>query len=105
MLTSIDGYANLLSIILSNKRSEEIQEELISLVGFENLELCGQLIEKRELIQDQCRGIEENLKKEKSASNYKPKNFDVSRPGVGVSVEHVQVRGKGKHRKVVQQVN
>ena len=78
---------------------------LISLVGFENLELCGQLIEKRELIQEQCRSIEENLKKEKSASNYKPKNFDVSRPGVGVSVEHVQVRGKGKHRKVVQQVS
>ena len=53
------------------------------------------------MIQEQCRSIEENLKKEKSASNYKPKNFDVSRPGVGVSVEHVQVRGKGKHRKVV----
>ena len=57
------------------------------------------------MIQEQCRSIEENLKKEKSASNYKPKNFDVSRPGVGVSVEHVQVRGKGKHRKVVQQVS
>ncbi len=45
--------------------------------------------------------MEENLKEEKNAANYKPKNFDVNRPGVGVTVEHVQMRGKGKHRKAV----
>ena len=42
----------MLSVILSNKRNEEIQEELMDLVGFENIELCSQLIEKRELIQE-----------------------------------------------------
>lgn len=50
LLNTIDGYANLLSIILSSKKSEEIQEELLSLVGFENIEMCTQLIEKRDLI-------------------------------------------------------
>ena len=66
LLNTIDGYANLLSIILSSKKSEEIQEELLSLVGFENIEMCTQLIEKRDLIQEQCRGIEETLKAEKA---------------------------------------
>lgn len=101
LLTTIDGYASLLSIILSNKRSEEIQEELITLVGFENIELCQQLIEKREIIQEQCKGIEEGLRKEKAQQDYRGKNFDVSRPGVGVSVEHVRVRGRGRHGKPV----
>lgn len=84
-MNTIDAYASLLSIILSSRKSEEIQEELINLVGFENIELCLQLIERRELIQEQCKGVEETLKQEKNASNYKPKNFDVNRP-VGVTV-------------------
>ena len=70
ILNSIDGYANLLSVILSKQKNEEIQEELISLVGFENIELSMQLIEKRELIQQQCRDIEEKIKAEKNASGY-----------------------------------
>ena len=86
LLSTIDGCANLLSIILSNKRAEEIQDELLSLVGFENIELCQELIQKRDLIQEQCKNIEENLKKEKQAQDYRPKNFDVNRPGVGVTV-------------------
>ena len=90
-----------MAIVLSNKRSEEIQEEIIDLVGFENFELVSQLIERRELIQEQCKGIEEHLKAEKNASSYKPKNYDVNRPGIGVSVEIVHVKGKGKNRKAV----
>ena len=40
--------------------------ELMDLVGDANFELCLQLIEKREIIQEQCRGIEEKLKVEKN---------------------------------------
>ena len=36
---SVDGYATLLTSILSNKRSEEIQSELMDLVG-DDFELC-----------------------------------------------------------------
>lgn len=96
LLNSLDGYASLLSVILSNKRNEEIQEELMDLVGFQNIDLCGKLIEKREIIQEQCRDIETDLKSERTASSYKPKNMDVNRPGVGISVEHKQVKKKGK---------
>ena len=53
-------------MILSNKRAEEIQMELMDLVGDANFELCLKLIEKREIIQEQCRGIEEKLKVEKN---------------------------------------
>jgi len=67
-------------------------------VGFENIELCENLIEKRALIQEQCKGIEENLKQEKSSRDYKPHNFEFSKPQVGVTVEHVQVRA-GKNGK------
>jgi len=41
-----------LNIILSNKKNEEIQEELLDLVGFQNLELLEQLLDKRELIKE-----------------------------------------------------
>ena len=74
---------------------------MIELAGFENLELCSQLIEKRELIQDQCRNLEENMKQEKNTSSYKPKNMDVNAPRIGVSVEIVHVKGKGKNRRPV----
>jgi hypothetical protein len=50
VLNSTDAYANLLSIILTTKRNEEIQEELLDLVGFDNLELLTQLLEKRAFI-------------------------------------------------------
>lgn len=46
--------------------------------------------------------MEETIKKDKNATNYKPKNFDVNRPGIGVTVEHVTSKsGKGKNRKFV----
>ena len=39
LLNSTDAYANLLSILLSPKKNEEISEELLDLVGFHNFEL------------------------------------------------------------------
>jgi len=39
VLNSTDAYANLLSIVLTTKKNEEIQEELFDLVGCDNLEL------------------------------------------------------------------
>jgi hypothetical protein len=53
-LNSTDAYANLLQIVLSNKKDEEIQNELLDLVGFENFELLSQLIEKRTFIKEYC---------------------------------------------------
>ena len=95
VLNSIDGYANLLSIVLSQKKNEEIQEELLDLVGVHNFELLSQLIEKRDLIKEQCKSIEENLKKEKAHETYRPKNFDVGVNKVGVQVD-IQTGTGGK---------
>jgi hypothetical protein len=39
VLNSTDAYANLLHIILCSKKNEEIQDELLDLVGFDNFEL------------------------------------------------------------------
>lgn len=39
LLNSTDAYANLLTIILSPKKNEEISEDLLDLVGFHNFEL------------------------------------------------------------------
>ena len=52
VLNSTDAYANLLSIVLTTKKNEEIQEELLDLVGYDNLELLTQLLEKRAFIQE-----------------------------------------------------
>jgi hypothetical protein len=38
-LNNADAYVNLLNIITTNKKNEEIQEELLDLVGFHNFEL------------------------------------------------------------------
>ena len=95
-MNTLDGYSSVLSVILSSKGNEEIGGELTDLLGFENFDLISMLIEKRDIIQDQCRAIEENLKTEKSAQNYQQKNRDVNRPGIGVNVQIVnQKRGKG----------
>ena len=39
ILNSTDAYANLLQIVLNNKKNEEIQDELFELVGYSNFEL------------------------------------------------------------------
>ena len=51
VLNSTDAYANLLNIVLSTKKNEEIQEELLDLVGYDNFELLTYLLEKRAFIQ------------------------------------------------------
>lgn len=54
-MSTTDAYANLLTIIVSPKKNEEIQEELLELVGFHNFEMLGMFIEKRDLIKEYCR--------------------------------------------------
>ena len=63
ILNTIDGYASLLNVLLSQKKNEEIQDEIMGLVGDHNFEMVFALFEKRDLIKEQCRSIEENLKK------------------------------------------
>jgi hypothetical protein len=60
-LNSTDAYANLLQIVLSTKKNEEIQDELLDLVGFENFELLSQLLEKRSFIQEYCGQVQSKL--------------------------------------------
>lgn len=37
-LNTADAYVNLLNLLLSNKKNDEITEDLINLVGFHNFE-------------------------------------------------------------------
>jgi hypothetical protein len=41
VLGSVDAYANLLSIVMSPKANEELEDELLNLVGFHNLDLLA----------------------------------------------------------------
>ncbi len=66
VLTSAHAYVNLLNILLANKKNEEIQEDLLNLVGFHNFELLEQLIGKRDMIKEQCKGINEKIDTEKA---------------------------------------
>jgi hypothetical protein len=61
ILNSTDAYANLLQIVLNNKKNEEIQDELFELVGYSNFELLEQLMEKRDFIKEYCGQITEKL--------------------------------------------
>ena len=64
-LNTADAYVNLLNILLTPKKSEEIQEDLLSLVGFHNFELLEKLIERRDIIKEQCKGILEKMQVDK----------------------------------------
>ena len=88
VLNSTDAYANLLSIMLTTKKNEEIQEELLDLVGYDNLELLSQLLEKRAFIQEYCGQVQARIQSDKAKNDaYKGKNFDLPRGNIGVSVE------------------
>lgn len=60
-LNTPHAVVNLLNILLTQKKPEEIQGELLDLVGFHNFELLEKLIEKRDIIKEQCKGINEKL--------------------------------------------
>ncbi len=64
-LNNADAYVNLLNIVLTSKRNEEIQEELLDLVGYHNFELLEKLLDKRDYIKDQCKLINEKMQNEK----------------------------------------
>lgn len=103
LLNSTDAYANLLNIILSAKKNDDISEDLLDLVGFHNFELLQQLLEKREFIKDYCKICEETLKKERQSDNYKP-NYSISAPNKQAFLVEHTVSTKGKHGKKKQVV-
>jgi hypothetical protein len=93
VLNNNDAYANLLQLLLSRKLNDELQEDLVELVGFEHLLLIEDLLAKREFIQDYCGKL---LKEKEQVGGTKgPKTYD-SRPQVGVSVSWGKNSKKGK---------
>ena len=64
-------------------------------MGFHNFELLEKLIEKREIIKEQCKGINEKLSQQSQANNYKGKNMDHA-PGSSVTVTYKTGGKKGK---------
>ena len=76
LINNIDAFANLLNIVTSNKKDEEIQGELLDLVGFHNFELLEAIMRKRQYIKEHIKNLNERLQTEKTASiNYKGKNM------------------------------
>lgn len=63
-LHSADSYINLLNIVISQKTNEEIQEELLDLVGYHNFTLLEQLMNKREQIKIYCKACTDKMKDE-----------------------------------------
>jgi hypothetical protein len=70
VLNSVDAHAELLGIIISAKSNEEIQFDLFELVGENNFQLMTELMQKRDIIKQQCTSISDRLKKEKAAEGH-----------------------------------
>jgi hypothetical protein len=88
-LNTADAFVNLLNIILTPKKNEEIQEDLLSLVGYHNFEFLEKLIERREIIKEQCKGILEKMQVEKQGTDYRGKNMDIiSGPSSSVTIQY-----------------
>jgi hypothetical protein len=89
----------LLNIITSKKSDEEIQQELMDIVGWHNFNLCQQLIEHRGDIKVYVDNQNEKLAEEKrqNSQSYQGKNTAPLGPGISVQVEYK--RGKGKKPK------
>ena len=87
-LHTADSYVTLLNIVISQKTNEEIQEELLDLVGFHNFALLEHLINKREAIKTYCAALTEALKDEKvsGGNQYRGKNMNTAPVSIGVSV-------------------
>jgi hypothetical protein len=87
-LHTADAYINLLNIVTSQKTNEEIQEELLDLVGFHNFPLLEHLINKRDAIKTYCAALSDALKDEKVSGKdqYRGKNMNMAPVSIGVSV-------------------
>jgi len=86
-LHSADSYITLLNIVISAKTNEEIQDELLDLVGFHNFALLEQLMAKREDIKVYCTAQTDKLKEERGVTQtqYKGKNMP-SGPQISIGV-------------------
>jgi hypothetical protein len=71
-LHTADSYISLLNIVTSSKTDEEIQEELLDLVGFHNFPLLEKLLTKRDAIKIYTSAIRESLKDDRSAPQRRP---------------------------------
>jgi hypothetical protein len=96
-LHTTDSYINLLNIVTSQKSNEEIQEELLDLVGFHNFPLLEQLLSRRQDIRTYCDALTEKMKEEQKhgASVYRGKNMSMAPPtNIGVTVIKGAKKGK-----------
>ena len=66
-LHTSDSYINLLNIIISSKSDEDIQGELLDLVGFHNFELLEKMIQKRDAIKIYTSTVQENVKSQQQS--------------------------------------
>jgi len=86
-----------LELILSDKSDEAIQSDMLELVGFDKIEMCSDLLEKREYIQKYCSTLSNRINREKRSQNtgHNPYQFST-----GVSVTYNEGKGKkGKGKK------
>ena len=61
---------------------------MLDLVGFHNFELLEKLFERRDIIREQCKAINERMQEEKQQmDNYRPKNMNSAPTTIGVVVE------------------
>lgn len=60
-LKTSDSYINLLNIIISNKVDDEISNELLDMLGFDNIELVMSLVQKRDGIKQYVGNAKEIL--------------------------------------------
>lgn len=94
-LHSADSYVSLLHTVTSSKSNEEIQNELLDQVGYHNLPLLEQLLQRRDAIKAYCSTVREQLKaRSMHAPHYKAPNMFGPQKG-GVRWE----TGKGKKEK------
>ena len=89
----------ILSILLSDKGNDQIQEELFENIGFEKIDMITELISKREYIQGYCEVLSKEINREKKNQNTGHNPYQYS---TGVTVTYNNNRkgkkGKGKQK-------
>lgn len=90
----------MLNILISSKSDDEIQTELLDLVGYHNFSLLEQLLARREAIRASCASLNEKLKAETNVSAAvikNPNGYFAGPPRGGVTI--TMQTGDKKNRK------
>jgi len=98
MLNSVDAVVNLLSMILNNQKDEEIQMEVIELIGFDNMEMASELFEKRVYINAHCDKLTEQMKGDSHYGQQKQREVGQTVASLGVTVDHASGSGMNKKK-------